>query len=241
MHWVRDAALILALLWLLLVALTTVRAQEPTPTAAPCTGFAVEGGAATVLGNVLVSLPEGQFIRTLAPPGSLELGVSICHVQSGATIVISGEACVEISRGAPDAISDALLDEIIASCQEIPPNEPPPGYEDCPPGGYPTAGGQTITFLSIEVTLPEGDFVLAPYPEDVVQICRVGGSPTLSLSLTDCHRVDIAPPNDPGSEIAQAIAESCTPLNPPRDSTTPLAASLIQPPSTGDAGLTTDN
>ena len=239
MRWFRDIAVLLALGWLLLVALTTARAQQ-TPEASACVGIETEGGSTVIIGQIRVTLPSGNFTRTLATPNALDEGASICHVETGASITISGEACEELGRESETAEEDAILDAIIESCVVVPPNVPPPGVEDCPAGGVPFVGGQTVTLLDvIEVTLPEGDFVVAPYPENVVQICMVGGSPTFTLSLIDCHRVDITPPNDPDAELVQAIVGSCVPLNPPPEPTTgPFTpSSNIQPPNTGDAGL----
>jgi hypothetical protein len=238
-RWFRDIAVLLALGWLLLVALTTARAQEPTPTASACVGIETEGGQTTVHGPIQVTLPEGDFTRTIAPPNMPPYGWRFCHVETGATILIS-DTCEEVSREASGEEAQAILNAIIESCVVVPPNVPPPGVDDCPAGGVPFEGSQTVILLdAIEITLPEGDFIVAPYPENVVQICMVGGSPTFTLSLIDCHRVDITPPNDPDAELVQAIVGSCVPLNPPPEPTTgPFTpSSNIQPPNTGDAGL----
>jgi hypothetical protein len=239
-HWVRDIAIVLALIWLLLVALTTARAQEPTPDAAICQGIETDGGQTLIIANVQITLPDGDFTRSIAPPTDPASAFSICDVETGATVTISGTDCEEVSREADSDAGEAILDEIVHSCVVVPPNVPPPGVEACPPGGTPFDGGQTVTLSdAIRLTLPEGEFVIIPSSDEVVQICKAGGTPTFSLSLVDCHRVDIAAPNDPDADLVQSIVDSCVPLNPaPAPTTAPLTPNPnIQPPNTGDAGL----
>ena len=241
MHWVRDAALILALLWLLLVALTTVRAQEPTPGPGACIGIETDGGQTVLLGNVLVMLPEGDFTRTIAPPNMLELGFMLCHVETGDSITISGLACEEIARQADGPAGEALLDAIIASCQVVPAPTPEPRPVFACPEGEVIAGGTTVTIAgNLQVSLPPGNFVIHVNENDIAQICNVDEEFSAYLLVSDCTAPAIAPPNDPHQEAIQEIKASCISLAP---TPTPDRATVtnIQPPNTGDAGLKTEN
>jgi hypothetical protein len=236
-RWFRDIAVLLALLWLLLAALTTARAQEATPEATACTGIEEEGGSTVIIGQVQVTLPPGDYTRTLAAPNALDQGASICHVETGASITISGEACVEVSRESETDEADAILDQILASCQVIPTPTPEPTPVFACPERDAVSGGGTITIGgNLQVSLPDGNFIIAIDENDIAQICNVDEEYSVYLVVSDCTAPAIMPPNDPHQEAIQDIVVSCTPLS-PTPTPDPDAVTLIQPPNTGDAGL----
>jgi hypothetical protein len=242
-HWLRDIATLLALGWLLLVALTTARAQE-TPEATACTGIETEGGSTVIIGQVQVTLPPGDYTRTLAAPNVLDQGASICHVETGASITISGQTCEELSRESENAEEDALLDEILESCVIVPTPtaEPTPAFA-CPDGEA-ISGGATVTIAdNLQVTLPAGNFVIdveAGADGELAQICNPDEQYSIILRVSDCTTPVIAPPNDPDATVKQEIMASCVTLSPTPTPDPAAVVTTIQPPNTGDAGLPTD-
>jgi hypothetical protein len=105
--------------------------------------------------------------------------------------------------------------------------------------GEQTSGAQTVVIAgAIQVTLPAGSFVIR-VSGDAAPICSVDGGYALVLSLADCHRVDIRPPNDPNQTLTGAIEASCVVLHPAPPGPTPVFApnTSIRPPNTGNAGL----
>ena len=237
MHWVRDIAIVLALIWLLLVALTTARAQEPTPETPACQGVETDGGQTLIIANVQITFPEGNFTRSIASPTDPDLAFSVCHVETGAKIAISGTDCKEISRETDSEAGEAVLDELVGSCIQVPPNEPPGDYGNCPPGGSPVDGGQTIDVQGqVQVTLPPGNFSLQVTDETVL-ICQPEMNFVTSRRLSDCSTATIIPPVE--ELIALDAQIECVALNPPPAPTTPpfTANPNIQPPNTGDGGL----
>ncbi len=219
-----------------------VLAQEPTPTRntppippLACSNIVFEGPATRTINQVQVEVPAGSYAMTIPPPGSPEAAFVLCHAQTGAGITISGKTCVEISRYAPTAAGEAVLNQIISSCKVLPPPTPAPTGFSCV-SGETVAGAQTITIKnSIQVTLPEGDFVVTLIPADVVDICNADQQYDVAIRLGDCGRASIPDPFPEHLALTNAIIESCTLLHP----VTPVPEGLerIRPPSTGNAGL----
>ena len=242
-HWLRDIAIFLALGWLLLVALTTARAQEPTPSATACVGIETEGGSTVFIGQVQVTLPSGDFTRTLAVPNALDQGAGICHVETGASITISGEDCEELSRESETAAGDAILDQILASCQVAPTPTPEPTPVFACPDGEAAEGGATVTIAgNLQVSLPPGNFVIdvdAEADGEIATICNPDEEYSVILRVADCTTPVIAPPNDLDATVKQEIMASCVTLSP--TPTPDPGVTIIQPPNTGDAGLITDS
>lgn len=248
MHWIRDAALILALLWLLLVALTTVRAQEPTPDPTPeffaaiCEGANIEGGGTRLLGEVEVTLPPGTYGITIPPPNPPEPGFYLCHQESGGVLYLNHTNCDVITRSTPNAQAEAVIDAIVASCHVAPTPTPEPTPVFACPDGEVISGGTTVTLGgNLQVSLPSGNFVVAIDENDIAQICNVDEEYRAFLVLSDCTAPVVAPPSDSHQEAIQEIKASCITLAQTPTPDPAAAVTNIQPPNTGDAGLKTDN
>lgn len=233
MRLLRDVALFAALGWLLLVALTNARAQEPTPTpVSPCAGIEFEGGSPVTINFVQITAPQGDYTRTIPAPGTEGLPFSVCHVATGASVVISSETCEEVSRDA-GADGDAILDAIVASCQVIPASTPEPTPVFACAEGTPVSGGRPLDIEdAIQVTLPEGQYLF--YVRDgVANFCNPEEEYILTVNLSDCLSPTILPPGDPRLAIQRQV--SCLQLRPP--TTGPFVPPAnITPPHTGDAG-----
>lgn len=232
-----------ALLVFTVLAAEPVLAQEPTPTRntppippPTCTNIVFEGPATRTINQVQVEVPAGSYAMTIPPPGSPEAAPFVlCHAQTGASITISGKTCVEISRYAPTAAGEAVLSQIISSCKVLPPPTPAPTGFSCM-SGETVAGAQTITIKnSIQVTLPEGDFVVTLIAADLVYVCNADQQYDVAIRLGDCGRASIPDPFPEHLVLTNAIVKSCTLLHP----VTPVPEELraIRPPSTGNAGL----
>lgn len=246
MHWIRDLALFLALGWLLLVALTTARAQEPTPEPTPdelivafCDSGHIEGGGARIIYGVEVTLPPGTYNLIIPPPDPGDPVFLLCHIESGGFLSIDATNCVENSRVTPNTEAEAAIDTIVASCHIGATPTPEPAQVFACPDGQTVAGATTVTIEeSIDVTLPPGTFVLDVGNDGLVRVCNPDDEYVVVLRLTDCTTPVISPPNDPNVAVKQAIRDSCVALSPPPTlSPSEQAAGLIQPPNTGDAGL----
>jgi hypothetical protein len=169
----------------------------------------------------------------------------ICHVQTGTVLTISGIDCRELSRDVPNSASGAILDEIVKSCEVLPPAPPsraPPGRPAFCQTGESIQGGRAVTVgNAIEVTLPEGNFVVDASFIDAVSVCNPEEDYWLVLRLSDCSRADISPPApfDVHEPVNRQIQGSCVVLNSGPTPTQPpiRPAPGISPPSTGDAGL----
>jgi hypothetical protein len=247
-HWIRDIALILGLGWLLLVALTTARAQEPTPEPTPdeflagfCDAASFDGGVTRTVGLVAITLPPGTYNITIPPPDPGDTVFLLCHKESGGFLSMDATNCVENSRGTPNAEAEAVIDAIAASCQIAPTPTPEPTPIFACPEGEAVEGGATITIGdNLRVSLPAGDFIIDVDTnadgEELARICNPDEEYNVILRVADCSTPVIAPPNDPDAAVKQAIRASCITLSP---APTPdlAAVTIIQPPNTGDAGL----
>jgi hypothetical protein len=131
-HWIRDAALFLALGWLLLVALTTARAQEPTPEPTPdfftaiCEAADIEGGTTWILPTVEVTLPPGTYGITLGPLDPGDPAFFLCHKESGGILNMNAVSCKENSRVTPNTEAESVISAIANSCKVLPPPTPLP-------------------------------------------------------------------------------------------------------------------
>jgi hypothetical protein len=245
-HWIRDVALFLALGWLLLVALTTARAQEPTPEPTPdefiaafCANGSVEGGETRIVDGVEITLPPGTYNLIVPPPDPGDPVFLLCHIESGGFLSMDATNCEENSRVTPNAEAEAVIELIVTSCRVAPAPTPEPTPVFACPDGETVAGATTITIEgSIEVTLPPGTFVIYVGDDDLAHVCDPDAQYSVVLRLTDCTTPVISPPNDPNVAVRQAILDACVALSPPPTLTpSEQAAGLIQPPNTGSAGL----
>jgi hypothetical protein len=241
-NWLRDIALILGLGWLLLLALTTASAQEPTPEPTPafyasiCEGANIEGGATRILGEVEITLPPGTYGITIPPPDAQEPGFYLCHQESGGVLYLNSTNCDVIERSTPDSESQTVIDSIVASCHIAPTPTPEPTPVFSCPQGETISGDTTVTIGdNLQVSLPSGNFVIHINENDIAQICNVDEEFSVYLDVSNCTSPVIAPPNDPHQEAIQEIKASCITLSP--TPTPDPAISLIQPPNTGDGGL----
>lgn len=243
MHWVRDAALILALLWLLLVALTTVRAQEPTPTteAVPCVGFDIEGGMDRTIVGVQVTLPPGAYKLTIPPPDPGDQNFALCHVSTGGVLNMDATNCEMFNRFEPNAQAEAIFDVIVESCRIAPTPTPDPLQPFACPGGEAVEGGGTVTIAgNLQVSLPPGNFLIdvdAEADGEIATICNPDEEYSVILRVADCTTPVIAPPTDPAQAVKQEIKASCITLAPTPTPDPAAVVANIQPPNTGDAGL----
>ena len=234
MRWLRDTVIFLALLWLPLPATTTAQAQEPTPEPPGqlCTGIESSGGETLIGGNVEITLPPGNYARTIAPPTDPALAFSICHDETGATVTISGSTCEELRREADSPQGHAVLDAIVASCTVLPTPTPEPLEPfSCAEGA--SVSGEIDVADSIHVTLPDGEFILTA-DADVANFCNAGEEYNLAIGLQTCTPATVLPPGHPLLQVQSQI--SCYLLHPP--TAEPAAAGVtIIPPQTGSAGL----
>lgn len=235
--------MLLALAWLLLAALTTARAQEPTPEPTPdffagfCENASIEGGGTRILSAVEITLPPGTYNIILPPPDPGEPNFVLCHKESGGVLNMNAANCQENSRVTPNAQAEAVIDAIAASCHLAPTPTPEPTPQFGCPAGDTFEGGQRVTIAeAIEVDLPPGEFIIDVDDADVAQICNPEAQYLVSLRLADCSTPAIAPPDDPNAAVKAKIRASCTALNP---TSVPQPVTLIQPPNTGSAGLLT--
>jgi hypothetical protein len=234
-RWLRDFGIVLALLWLLLIALTTAQAQEPTPPPEPpCTGIESDGGLTLVAGNVEITLPPGNYGRTIAPPTDLPRAFSICHEETGATVVISGANCEEVRREADSPEGHAVLDAILASCRLLPTPTPEPTLPFACPEGTPVSGELDVGD-SVHITLPEGEFILT-VDDGVANFCNAEEEYNLPIGLQTCTPANILPPGHPLLEIQGQV--SCYLLHPPTGEPADPGVTIV-PPHTGNAGLIT--
>jgi len=242
-HWLRNIALVTFLGWLLLVALTTARAQEPTPEPTPgfldalCEGASIEGGSTRVRGDVEITLPPGTYSMTIPPPNAPQPSFHLCHQETGGFLELNSSNCEEIRRITSDAEAEAVIDSIVESCQIAPAPTPEPTAVFACPEGDAISGGTTVTIGdNLQVSLPPGDFVVHVNEEGIAQVCNVDEEFSVYLLVSDCTAPAIAPPNDPHQEAIAQIKASCITLGP---TPTPGAGTVtnIQPPNTGSAGL----
>jgi hypothetical protein len=224
----------------------TFAQQPPTPTSEPaCSDVVFQGPGARTLYQVRVDVPAGSYGLSIPPPGVPDMPFVICHVQTGAVLTISGIDCRELSRDAPSSATDAVLDEIVESCEVLPPAAPSrttPGRPAFCQTGESVPGGRAVTIgNAIEVTLPEGNFVVDASFIDAASVCNPEEGYWLVLRLSDCGRADISPPApfDVHEPVNRQIQGSCVVLNPGPTPTQPLfrPAAGISPPRTGGAGL----
>ena len=184
-----------------------------------------------------MQFPAGSYSLGITPPGSPDGAFSVCHLQTGATISISGTTCMELGRSASSAEGTAVLNQIISSCKVAPAPTPEPINLDCPAGER-VSGGRAITIdNSIQVTLPPGDFVVTIRFEDLAWICNEAAQYDIGLDMRNCRQASI--PN-PFADLAiiGANKDSCRLLHPETPAPDPRS---IQPPSTGDGWLSPDN
>jgi hypothetical protein len=101
--------------------------------------------------------------------------------------------------------------------------------------GDSVSGGQTVTVAdSIQVALPDGDFVVTIRNADVALFCNPSAQYDVAIRLGDCGQASIPSPLvDPA--VIRGIVASCTLLHPLTPAPAPLGS--IQPPNTGEAGL----
>jgi hypothetical protein len=242
-RWFRDIAVLLALGWLLLVALTTARAQEPTPEPTPdfltgfCNAASIEGDGARTIGAVEITLPPGTYNIISPPPDPGDPFFILCHKESGGGLSMNAANCEENSRTVPNAEAVGVIDAIAASCRVLPtPVAQTPTPFVCAAGDT-IAGGQTVTIADvIQVTLPPGEFAIQAGPY-VAFICNPAEEYSVVLNLEDCARSDVPPPNSPPSSTIDDIVSSCVQLNAEASATPEVAGVTILPPDTGDAGL----
>jgi len=243
---VRGLTVFLAA-FVLLVFAARATAQEPTPTpgttpspgtpptpVGSCPQASFEGPATRTINQAQIMAPAGSYALGIPPPGSPDGAFSLCHLQTGAIITISSKTCIELGRSALSAEGTAVLNQIIASCKVLPPATPAPASFTCPEGDA-VRGGQAMTVAdSIQVELPDGDFVVTVRNADIAVFCNPSAQYDVAIRLGDCGQASIPSPFvDP--TIIRGIVASCTLLHP----VTPLPAapSTIQPPNTGEAGL----
>ena len=248
---------------LALAAVGVTLAQEPSPTPTPVTTpqpgtpptpvascppqISFEGPATRTINQAQIQVPAGSYSLGITPPGLPDGAFSLCHLETGAIITMSGKTCAELGRSASSAEGTAVLNQIISSCKVVPlptPQVPPfscPGRGDENEIVVDAPGGRPLLIAdAIQVTLPAGRFVVRVLGSSAA-ICASNYS--LVLSMADCRRVDIRPPdgaNVPGLALADAIVASCVVINPVEELPVPPPVQTggnIRPPSTGDGGL----
>jgi hypothetical protein len=259
-NFLAARAGILAAFMLLLASGIPAEAQEPTasptpaattPPAPACAPVVFEGPGERTLLQVVAQLPAGSYGLSIPPPGA-EPVFTLCHVQTGAVLSISGVDCREISRQAPNAAAAAVVDHIVASCRQAPPTPvattTPPFSCALPPPVQTweeVQGGRSVVIDgAISIHLPPGEFVIYVDDFGTASICNAEGGYQMSLFLGDCSRRDITPPQpfDVHREVTGQIQASCVVVDPTRAYPTPhppvpTGGGAITPPSTGNAGL----
>ena len=105
---------------------TGTAAATSTSTASECTGIAQSGGETVTIGQNEITLPGGPDFTISAASGGFE----VCYVDAGASVTISSD-CEEIDRDNPDddPVADAVLDDIVDSCERVTTATPTPSSE----------------------------------------------------------------------------------------------------------------
>ncbi len=96
---------------------TGTSAATSTSTVSTCTGIEFRGGETVTIGQNEITLPGGPDFTI----SSVSNGFVVCYVDANASVTISA-TCAEIDRDNPDEdpVADAVLDDIVASCERAP-------------------------------------------------------------------------------------------------------------------------